>query len=772
MYDDEATVLAFIKERVQADVKANSSRHARDRADLQALMMYRGGEENHWTVWDPTAQTYVPRPTGGRDEAALPEWFFRATTNLFANKIDGITAIHNQSKPAQEISPARDDDRSRACAEVAEAALPALYDEAQYEALRAQIHKLVALTNGIALHVYYDTDERWGMEPLQLAQCASCQQFFLPHDVEEGAPCPECGQGPVSLAFDPQSQMPVGMDVPRGKLSLRLLSSFEFSVPRSARELHEERVGWIAGHGRMDPTEVIAMWSHARDHIGPRRGTTRGGLSESAAYADQMRGLSGPGGASDHMSPGGSAAAPSGPVIWMVWADPVDDDDFYFPDGLYAAVLEDTFVLDAGPLPFRDHAGRPVKNVLLRTYQATPGSAWGKPPSDDLVPLQKQLNLAQALAFLILMNEAAPTTWVPDTVTLLDDLTGMPGATVRYQALRAGDKPVTTPGAGFPEALKWFLEFLIQQFDVVSKLNAVLEGKRPEGDPTLGEVQILTEQGMSAFKEPLDQLVDFEKRLSLLFLRIARHSMWAPRFYTVQGDNGEWEVKQFLGADLDGEVTIHVEPASAWPASQLLTNLRLDQAFERGLLNPADPEVQETYLTLNNLSDFKQSSSKDRKQIARQLDAWKMASSPQEITPPDPLWNLPLHFFHKLLWLRTEEAELLASERPDLYAAMRTHVLQIQQLMLPPPAPAPTGPDGSRVDAAVASGALRPVDPATAGAPDGSRLDAAVASGALRPAGSGAADVAYGAMTGTDRGPNLAQLLAQRAQRHGAEARS
>jgi hypothetical protein len=99
--------------------------------------------------------------------------------------------------------------------------------------------------------------------------------------------------------------------------------------------------------------------------------------------------------------------------------------------------------------------------VLLRTFQATPGAAWGKPPGDDLVPLQKQLNLCQALAFLILMNDAAPTTYIPDTVTLLDELTGEPGEIVRFKSLRAGDKPIIQPGTGFPESLKWFIEYLV-----------------------------------------------------------------------------------------------------------------------------------------------------------------------------------------------------------------------------------------------------------------------------------------------------------------------
>lgn len=742
MHGDQAAVLAFVKERIQRDVRANTARRARDRADLQNLQMYRGGEDNHWTVWDPQEQNYVPRPTGADDDAALPAWFFRATDNLFATKIDGICAILNQSQPAQEIGPQRDDDRDRAAADIAEKALPRLYDEIGYDHLRAQLHKLIALTNAAAVHVYYDTDERHGVDELPVLQCQACQDFALPHEVDDDRTCPACQQpGTMADAYhppgSPMAGFPVTAPFPKGKLCARLLSSFEFSLPRSSRELHDERVPWIAAHGRMDPQELAALYPAAKAYVDPEnRNRASGANSQSVQYADRMHAMSAPMATGDQRSAVGAANTnPAGPVVWMVWADPVDDDTYYFPEGLFAVIVDEAHVLECGPLPLKDDQGKPVKNVLIRTFASTPGSAWGKPPGDDLTPLQKQLNLCLALGFLILMNEAAPTTYIPDTVTLLDELSGSPGSVVRFKSMRAGDKPFIAGGNGFPESLKWFIEFLVGQFDTVSKLNAVLMGSRPQGgDPTAFEVQVLQERGMAAFKEPLAALVDFEKRLSKVLLWTARQSMWSPRFYTVAGENGEWQVRQFLGADLDGNVNIHVEPASAWPTSQLLQNMRLDQAIERGIINPADPEVQAAYLSLNDLAAFKQSVDEDRAQVARQLDVWRKAQSPMEIGQPDPLWNLPFHFFHKVQWLKTEEAETMAQQRPDIYAAIRQHIAGIQTLMMPPaPAPQPGTPGGGpptgeAVSAAVQSGALQPK-----GEPSGEALSAAVHSGALRP---------------------------------------
>jgi hypothetical protein len=41
-----------------------------------------------------------------------------------------------------------------------------------------------------------------------------------------------------------------------------------------------------------------------------------------------------------------------------------------------------------------------------------------------------------------------------------------------------------------------------------------------------------------------------------------------------------------------GSVAITVEPASAWPKSALLQNLRLDKAIERGIINPQTPKCR------------------------------------------------------------------------------------------------------------------------------------------------------------------------------------
>lgn len=743
MYQDSQKALDLLK-RCQRDARGNTARQARDRADLLNLKKLRGGKDNAFLVWDNSNSTYVSRPTSG--EAGLPEWFFRATTNLLATNIDGIASILNQSQPAKNWYPTQDDDKSRAAADVAELADPVLLDEISYpHNLRPRLNKLVALTNLAAVVVTYDTDPKWGMGDIPILQCASCQQYVNPIEApDEEAPCPECGQGQLDWAMHPQTGMPMGIEYPKGRLHAELLTSFEVSLPSSAAAAHEDFLPWLVSHQRWNTDDALRRWSKLKTVIGGDKGHGQGGTkANEQAYADQTRNLSSP------VAPGSArnvvgSAAHTGPVIWRLWHDPIDDDDFYFPDGLFLTVLEgEDLVLDCTPLPFKTDEGQAFKNIVIRQYMTTPGAAWGHPPADDLVPLQEQLDLAQSLAFLILMHHASPRTFIPSTVSMHDKLTGMPGKDIGFRSLTPGDKPIVEPGVGFPEALKWFLEFIIQQFDKVSKLNAVLTGQRPQGDPTLGEVEILQERGFAAFQEPLEQLVAFEKRLSLKLLWITRQSGWSERYRRLLGDNGDWKLQAFTGADLEGHVTVDIDLATAWPKSPMLTNLRLSKAFELAILNPQDPEVQEEYLKMNDLLGFKTSTDVDRDQVARQLDIWKTAQSPQQIEPPQLYWRLDYHLFRKSQFLKTEEFEDLRQQNPPVAQAMVAHVQQLQQMLAPPPeadptAEAPKGEKGALGDA-LAKGLLK----AKAGKGTKGALPGAVASGALRPAGTGAAVQAH-----------------------------
>ncbi len=753
-------------DRCIADARNNAARLSRDRADWHALLFYRGGADNHWSVWDESTNRYVPR---GSDPAqgGIPDWMPRPVTNKFATKIDGIAAILDQSMPAQQWAPATDDDADKAAAEVIKDAVPVILEEMGWTRLRPQQNKLATLIDKTALVISYDTDPQWGMGEIQLLRCGSedCEAGLIDPAVAEdegGGNCPECGE-PLGDAIDERA-MPMMRQEPNGRMKADLVPSFELSLPSNTRSPDARENPWVLLHTRFTPEEVQRQWPQAAKNLNLEGQKTRASDSKGGGvnrqFADAMLRLSSPlqTKAPGGVTPGAGAGSSeqTGPVVYRCFHDPIEDEEFYFPEGLYGVVIDDQ-AIEAGPLPYKDDDGRPFKNVVIRGFASTHGNQFCKPPSDDLIPVQIAYNTTDALIQAIIMHDAAPITFIPLSVSLVDEPSGTPGEIVRFRSTVPGEKPERERGVGVPPSVYQYLDQLDARFEEISRLNSVLGGQRPEGDPTLGEVQILQERGMSAFSSPLEALIENEKEISRIALRVARQSAWNTRFAKIHGEDGQWDVSQFEMASLKGKVDVQVEPQSAWPKSPVMQVLRFEKAVAIGVLPPPamDPELQTKALALFDLADMKKSLDVDRKQIARELDRWKAAHLPQEIMPPNPATqNLQIHLYLKQQFIRTEEAELLQAHNPMLHQAMVMHI-QTLQMMLMPPAPVEEDTrsdkekgESTAVDDAVGAGAIAPAG----GQPD--PMEEALASGAIAPGTNGAP------AGGQPPGPSIDDLMA------------
>lgn len=736
------------------DASTNTARKLRDRLDWWNLLFYRADQ---WSVWDKSTTRYVER--GYNPEfGGLPAYVPRPVTNKFAVKIDGLAALLDQSNPAKEVVPSTNDAPDVAAAEVAEDGIPVLFEEIRYDELRARLNLLITLIDKVAVIVYYDTDPKYGEELIQDYECQVCGGMFEPKDVEADdgemvgpGPCPDC-KGELGPAIDKTTAEPLGQMAPVGRLCADEAPSFEFSLPRGARSADARDNRFVLFHTRMDWASVERRgWKAEKEKGAPGKHDQL-----SHHFADAMAQLAGPA----FNSTEGASAQPIGPIVYRLYHDPIENEDYQFPDGLYAVMIQGQ-VVEAGPLPFKDDQDRPFKNVVIRQFHPAPGSAFGKPPGDDLRPIQERRNITEALLELILLHDAAPTTYIPLSVTLENPKTGAPGEDVYYRSAVPGDKPFTERGQNPPEGLYKQIDRLDKDMEEVSRLNAVLAGVKPEGEHTLGEVEILQERGMAAMKRPLDQVISFEKQLALICLHIARQSMWSPRFRKVMGENSEWQIREFVGAQLTGSVDIIIEPTSAWPKSPMLERLQAKDVVAMGLVGPpgTDPEVTDALLSMFHMSKLKKSLDVDRQQITRKLDRWKAATTPQEIGPPQPtIENLPLHFLLLTNFLKSEEFEDLVIANKPTADAMVAHVQQMAILMAPQPAPAPGGGEGDGAPAgragapdpladALDSGALAPAGAVSPADP----LGAAVGAGALAPA------------SATEPGVSIDTLVAARA---------
>lgn len=770
-YGNHEKVLGLLA-RVREDAVGNTAVQERRRQDMKNLLFDRGGADNQHIVWSNTgAGQWLTRPYEG--DLGLAAWIPRIATNHFSKKVNGVASLLSQSNPAKTAVPATDDERDLAAAEVARNAIPVLEEEIGYPRLRAELNAHVTLTSTVAVNYFYDASDKYGVGTLPGFVCTdpACPQPGQVYDAQEveeagqlldesmaaapmevpdagmtegltptgmdstppapgqgqgGTSCPTCG-GPVTEQADAITR-------PIGRLRAEVCSTFEHTLPSSAKTTDVDFLPWVFLHSSADEITLCGMYpQHAAKIREAARSDQKNG--DARHLARQMQRLASPfsGGASK----GGGAQEKAGPMVYRVQHDPVVDDDYNFPEGLSCVVLGDDLVLEAGPLPVLDPlTQKRRKSILIRTYEPKPGTAFGKPIADDLVPIQEQRNHYEMLGFMILMHHASPRTFIPADVVLIDQITGVPGQDVRFQSM-SGASPVTVPGSNIPPSLPLMIEACDKAMDQLSGLNAVLGGERPDGDPTLGEIQILQERGMSAMRAPMDEQASFEQKQARLLLDLGRQTAWSPRFRRIQGENGQWALKAFTGADLEGNLDIVIEPMSTWPKSTLMQQMKLEKAVELGAIQPAaDPEIALAVVKELGITEVKPSLDEDRRQVARELDRWKAARTGDEIAPPNlPVINVPVHHVLKKGFLKTEEAEAIQYTNPAVWHAMVGHVQQLGFAMAPPPAaaaPGGAGPAGEEqppsthaVDAAVQAGVLQPADQG------GDAMNDAVSSGVL-----------------------------------------
>ncbi len=196
-----------------ADAAHNPARLERDLQAIGNQRLYRGGVANQWICRLPgNPNQWVTRPYDGPH--GLPEWVPRCSTNLFANKIDGVVSLLVQSDPAKTARPATNDDSDIASANVADRVLPVLEEEIEWRRMKREISQLVALQDKVAVVVWYDNDPKYGTTELPVFQCADCAMAPTEEnqggyaeswqvDEADGA-CPYCGGQNINQAENPE----------------------------------------------------------------------------------------------------------------------------------------------------------------------------------------------------------------------------------------------------------------------------------------------------------------------------------------------------------------------------------------------------------------------------------------------------------------------------------------------------------------------------------------------------------------------------------------
>ncbi len=230
-------------------------------------------------------------------------------------------------------------------------------------------------------------------------------------------------------------------------------------------------------------------------------------------------------------------------------------------------------------------------------YQKIPFRWHGLSIVDNLLKLQQRLNSIDALIILNRMTMAIPQWLKPIGCGVQEGyLSGAPGLEIPYNPVGAnGVKPEKLLGTGLPGDIIKERQDVIEAMHRISGDNEVLSGLRPEGVNTAAAMNMVLEQSFSKFN-PITQ--SFEKfiekgQTKKLRLIASKYKEQRPEFIaqlkSMNKDNLDVEIKDFIGADLQDNVNVRIEAGSSLPRSKIVEQQTYQELAKNGAFGPIDP---------------------------------------------------------------------------------------------------------------------------------------------------------------------------------------
>lgn len=226
-------------------------------------------------------------------------------------------------------------------------------------------------------------------------------------------------------------------------------------------------------------------------------------------------------------------------------------------------------------------------------YQNHPFRFHGISLVEQLIPLQKRLNAIDSLIILNRMTMAMPQ-WLIPTGSMAPEgyISGQPGLNIPHTP---GLEPKKVQGVGLPGDIYKERQSIIEEMYRIAGTNEVVDGQRPDGVNTASGLNLLLEQSFSKFS-PFTQAWEkfLEKgQTKKLMLIASKYREPRPDFInrlkSLNKENLDIEIKDFVGADLRDNVSVRIEAGSSLPRSKAAEQSSYKELAGMGLFGALDP---------------------------------------------------------------------------------------------------------------------------------------------------------------------------------------
>ena len=640
--------------------------------------------------------TYMPNRREWVDKR-LHKWIPRPVTNKMAETTQAIRTTFSSVALQAKVRPVSNNTESIAAAEIADQMAPLIHEEHDMGQVMREADFWLITTGSAVLQTSWDTDPRFNRLFVRNEQCNACGWVGKPQDVATaGNMCPQCGTPELSPASDPMTGKPSGSWVAFGKGKTTALSPFEWAFPPNVIRWDElpyiirlrwrDRAWFEANLPALVPKMV---WEQASNDRSLQ-------LFKALALTDDV----GTGGYTQLQSTGPNSAS-EGVTEYEVWMKPTPD----YPEGLVFRVVGDRspVVLDLpdeslpGPMPYKDIEGRPIFPFTFAQYEQVGGRLYGRSALTPLIQKQDQLNQLDSLIQLIVQRMANPI-WVVPEGAGIEHFSGEPGFVMKYNPLAAGGnaKPEKVEGSEIPASLQMLRQDIIKDIEELSGAFDIIKGQKPTGVEAFSALQLLVERSQSRFTSVFQSRGEMYRKWFSTALELERQFGPDQRTLALIGPHKGYTFKHFENAQLQGQVSIVIEDGSTMPKTYLGKRAAIEQAFNFGIIDIADPDQRYYLLSTFGISDLSPSLNIHTQKALEMQDKFEEWAQSMMGPPPltvKPWFDAKIHFNERIKWLNTDRMAELLETNPIIEQIITMHLAELQMILI---ATIPTGADGTQ----------------------------------------------------------------------------
>lgn len=634
----------------------------------RALMYFMGRQ---WIYWNPSTRTW--------NDKRLARWVPKPVTNKIRETYDSIFAVLADIQLGANAEPVGRDPKNVLTAQTADEMIPLLDKEHKMSdrVMAAGDFWAIILGTGF-FHPHWDPDAKDNTRAVQLWNCQACQST-LPSDaiVANGQKCPNCQAS--GMALRPQMQ-------PDG-------------TPAT-----EQR---FIGGGRtlaVSPLELLLpLYAQCFDAVDrlifttwiPRHEVE--GLAPTLAKSGKIQWTTSPQQRSLQMyrSLGMQSDLPLTPQVWnstatlnevqgatlqYLWLKPCHQ----YPLGVYLPfvgegtaaqpayeMIEARSGGDQGggsrpEIPYKNAQGASLWPWIYYPYKPVEGRLYAQSAIDSVIPKQDQLNQIDSMTQLV-ANRMGNPIWLEPKGSEVERLTGEPGLIVRWQPIgNNAAKPERIDGMNPPQSFFALRQQFLADIEDGTGTYDVVKGAKPTGVEAFSALQLLVERSQSRFTPTFKTRGDAYAEWAYLAIEFERAYGPTTRIANVQGPNRRWTQKEFLKADLRGDIQIVASDGSRVPKTALGRRAAIEHGVQLGIVNPqANPDQNFALLREIGIADLAPSLDNDVSACMKEQQAtedWAAAG----FQGPCPLvvmpWHQPMvHLNENRKWMNTDAvADILA----------------------------------------------------------------------------------------------------------------